>query len=56
MHQIAYVYIGVHQQKWINAYLETSYKLERENVINYCIQDKELTMTRILKFFEIMFL
>ena len=43
MHQIACIYIVVSQQKWNNTYLETMYKLEGENMENFCSQDKFLS-------------
>ena len=51
MHQIACIYIVVLQQKWNTTYLETTWKLEEGNIANYCFLDKELTRSRIFKFF-----
>ena len=42
MHQIACIYIAVPQQKWNNTYLEITYKLEGENIANFCFQDKRV--------------
>ena len=51
MHQIACIYIVVPQQMWNNAYLETRYKPDGVNIVNFCFQYKELTRIRIFKFF-----
>ena len=51
MHQIACIYIVVPQQEWNNTYLETTQKLERGNIANFCFQDKELTKIRVSEFF-----
>ena len=37
MHQIAYIYIVVPQQKRSNTYLETKYKLEGVNIAKYLL-------------------
>ena len=55
MHQIAYIYTVVPQQKWSNPYLETKYKLEGVNIAKFCFEDKELMRIIIFKFF-LMFL
>ena len=51
MHQIACICIVVPQQQWNNTCLETTYKLEGENIGNYYFQDKEQKITRIFNFF-----
>ena len=43
---MACIYIVVPQQKWDNAYLETTYKLEGGNTENFCFQDEKLTTTK----------
>ena len=43
MHQIAYIYVVVPQQKWNNIYWEIIHKLEGGDFATFCSQDKELT-------------
>lgn len=45
MHQIACVYIVVPPQKWNNTYLDITYKLEWENIANFCLHDEKMTTT-----------